>query len=221
MPMPRCLSSGVGLLVCHSFFLIHGADIYFTRLQHDEWELPQNLGCDINSAGGEASPSYFEDESGNAFLYFSSNRAGGFEPGGVDSDIYFSLNFGPAQLSPGLNTASDDSRPNVRKDGREVVFDSTRPGTLGLLPDIWTASRESSPDDWSPPEHLEAPINSMAAETRATLSWEGLTMVFGSPVPAAKDPPTFTSRRARNSQGMNGETKINVLVEERRPERPV
>jgi hypothetical protein len=163
-----------------------GADIYFTRVQHDEWELPQNLGCDINSAGGEASPSYFEDESGNAFLYFSSNRTGGFEPGGVDSDIYFSLNFGPAQLAPGLNTASDDSRPNVRKDGREVVFDSTRPGTLGLLPDIWTASRESSLDDWSPPEHLDAPINSMAAETRATLSWDGLTMVFGSTRPGSE-----------------------------------
>jgi Tol biopolymer transport system component len=163
-----------------------GADIYFTRLSHDEWQVPENLGCDINSPGGEASPSYFEDESGNAFLYFSSNRAGGFELGGVDSDIYFSLNFGPAQLAPGLNTASDDSRPNVRKDGREIVFDSTRAGTLGVLPDIWTAKRESIYDDWLAPVHLDEPINSMSSETRATLSWDGLTMVFGSTRPGSE-----------------------------------
>jgi Tol biopolymer transport system component len=151
------------------------------RLQHDgEWQAPQNLGCDINSPGGEASPSYFEDDSGNAFLYFSSNRSGGFEPDGVDSDIYFSLNFGPAQLAPGLNTASDDSRPNVSKDGREIVFDSTRPGTLGALPDIWTTKRESISDDWPTPDHLDAPINTTANETRATLSWDGSTMFFGS-----------------------------------------
>jgi Tol biopolymer transport system component len=156
-----------------------GPDIYFTRLQHGEWQPPENVGCDINSSAGEASPSYFEDDNGNALLYFSSTRAGGFEPGGVDSDIYFSMNFGPAQLAPGLNTASDDSRPNVRKDGREIVFDSTRAGTLGG-PDIWTAKRESVYDDWPSPTHLDAPINSAANETRATLSWDALTMVFGS-----------------------------------------
>jgi WD40-like Beta Propeller Repeat len=165
-----------------------GPDIYFTRLVHGEWEEPANLGCDINSVAGEASPSFFEDENGNAYLYFSSNRAGGAFPdaGPPDSDIYFSLNFGLAQLAPGLNTSSEDSRPNVRKDGREVVFDSTRPGTLSLLPDIWTAKRESINDEWMAPIHLPAPINSTASETRATLSWDGLTMVFGSTRPGGE-----------------------------------
>lgn len=158
-----------------------GSDIYLTRFKHGEWEEPQNLGSNINSAGSEASPSYFEDEDDNAILYFSSNRPGGFAPdvGTPDSDIYFSMNFGPAQLAHGLNTTSDDSRPNVRHDGREIVFDSTRPGTLGG-PDIWTATRESTEDDWSEPIHLDAPINSEASETRASLSWDGKTMVFGS-----------------------------------------
>lgn len=156
-----------------------GADIYFTRLVNGEWQQPQNLGCGINSSAGEASPSYFEDDYGNAFLYFSSNRTDGFEPGGSDSDIYFSLNFGPAQLAPGLNTASNDFRPNVRKDGLEIVFDSDRTPTLGGF-DIWTASRQSIYDNWFAPVHLEAPINSAANETRASLSWDGLQLVFGS-----------------------------------------
>ena len=71
-------------------------DIYFTRFKNGAWEEPQNVGCQINSTAGEASPSYFEDESGHAFLYFSSNRAGGSFP----QDIYFSVDFGPAQLAP-------------------------------------------------------------------------------------------------------------------------
>jgi hypothetical protein len=162
-----------------------GADMYFARENRGVYQEPQNLGCDINSAAGEASPSFFEDDSGNSDLYFSSNRAGGFEPGGADSDIYLSLNFGAALLAPGLNTASDDARPNVRKDGREIVFDSNRAGGPGGF-DIWTATRESIYGDWLQPVHLNTSINTAANETRASLSWDGLTMVFGSNRPGGE-----------------------------------
>jgi Tol biopolymer transport system component len=158
-----------------------GADIYVTRLGPDGWEEPQNLGCQINSAADEASPSLFEDEHGHAILYFSSTRPGGFdedaEPAG-DSDIYFSVDFGSTELAPNLNTEFGDFRPNVRHDGREIVFDSNRPGGLGLQ-DIWTAERESTDDVWSTPVNLGPVVNSEANETRASLSWDGLTMVFG------------------------------------------
>ncbi|HKY27071.1 MAG TPA: hypothetical protein VJM12_03915 [Pyrinomonadaceae bacterium] len=156
-----------------------GPDIYFTRLNQGLWDAPLNLGCGINSAFGEASPSYFEDESGRSILYFSSSRPDGFEPGGVDSDIYFSVDFGLAQLAPGLNTASEDSRPNVRKDGREIVFDSNRSGGVGGI-DIWTSSRDTTDNDWLSPSNLGGLINSTANETRASLSWDGLQLVFGS-----------------------------------------
>jgi len=154
-------------------------DIYFTRFKNGAWEEPQNVGCQINSAAAESGPSYFEDERGNAILYFSSNRAGGFEAGGIDPDIYFSVDFGPAQLVPVINTAFNDVRPNVRKDGLEIVFDSNRPGGFGGL-DILTASRETTADDWSTPTNLGPLINSSATDARATLSRDGLTMFFGS-----------------------------------------
>lgn len=160
-------------------------DIYFTRFKNGAWEEPQNLGCQINSTAAESSPSYFEDESGRAILYFSSNRTGGL---GMQ-DIYFSVDFGPAQLVPGLNTAVNDVRPNVRKDGLEIVFDSTRTGSLGM-DDIWTASRETTADDWSTPTHLDPPINSTARETRATLSRDGLTMFFSSNRPGSELAPS-------------------------------
>lgn len=154
-------------------------DIYFTRFKNGAWEEPQNVGCQINSTAFDFGPSYFEDESGNAILYFSSNRTGGFEAGGTDQDIYFSINFGPAQLAPGLNTAFNDVRPYVRKDGLEIVFDSNRLGGFGLL-DIYTASRETTAADWSPPTNLGPHINSVANEARPTLSRDGLIMFFGS-----------------------------------------
>ena len=162
-----------------------GADIYLTRFRNNAWAEPEHLGCDINSSASEFSPAYFVDDEGRDILYFSSNRPGGHTPGGTDQDIYFSVNFGPSQLAPNLNTEFEDQRPNVRKDGREIFFDSTRPGTLGGN-DIWTANRAATAADWSAPFNFGAPINSAASETRASLSFDGLTMVFGSTRPGSE-----------------------------------
>ena len=151
-------------------------DIYLTRLNPAQgWDDPENLGCQVNSAAGEAGPSYFETLDG-AQLYFSSTRGG-------DSNIYASSqladgSFGPAVPVASLNTASDDFRPNVRKDGLEVVFDSNRAGTLGGQ-DIWSSTRDSVADEWSTPVDLTE-VNSAANETRASLSWDGRTLTFGS-----------------------------------------
>lgn len=160
-----------------------GVDIYFTRENKDgTWDEPQNLGCNINSMAAEWSPSFFEDEAGNAVLYFASTRTDGHTPGGNDADIYFSVNWEAAQLAPGLNTEFHDFRPNVHRSGREIVFDSDRPGNLGPAGtfDIWTASRETTADAWDEVFHLPAPINSPASETRASLSSDGLRLYFGS-----------------------------------------
>jgi hypothetical protein len=159
-----------------------GADIYLARLNPAKgWSDPENLGCQVNSAAGEAGPSLFE-AGGGAQLYFSSTRAG-------DSNIYASRqlgdgSFGAAVPVSSLNTASEDFRPNVRKDGLEVVFDSNRLGTLGGQ-DIWSSTRESVEDGWSTPTDLTT-VNSPANETRASVSWDGLTLTFGSNRPGGE-----------------------------------
>lgn len=146
-------------------------DIYETRLGPNGWSEPVRLGPNINSAAQEWSPAYFEDDQGRPVLYFSSTRGG-------NQDIYASTNWGAAQAVSELNTGSDDSRPNVRRDGREIVFDSTRAPTLGG-PDIWIAKRASTSAPWDAPVHLGA-LSSPAGDSRASLSWDGATMVFGS-----------------------------------------
>lgn len=161
-----------------------GDDIYGTRLHATRgWAPPENLGCALNSAASEASPSFTDDA-----LYFSSTRPGGpgpEAPGAVsgDADIYVSAfdggSFGPPELAAGLNTAANDFRPNVRRDGLEVFFDSNRAGGFGLL-DLWTSSRDATTDAWPTPTNLGGSVNSAANDLRPSLSWDGTTLYFGS-----------------------------------------
>lgn len=162
--------------------------------EHRGWDDPLNLGCEINSAGGEASPFLLEESGTGPVLYFSSNRAGGFSaepPDAItgDDDLYYAELHGqyflpPARI-PGVNSPFNDSRPNLRRDGLELFFDSNREGTLGGA-DIFGASRERIDDLWSIPEPLGPLVNSPAAETRASLSWDGTTLVFASTRPGGE-----------------------------------
>lgn len=150
-------------------------DIYFTRRNpvHD-WSEPQHLGCapdGPNMASDEMGPSYFEAD-GQGYLYFSSG------PDIYASEQLASGGFGPGSAVASLNSAAADIQPNVRKDGREVVFASNRPGTLGSQ-DIWAATRESVNNPWSTPVNLGPAINTADSETRPSLSWDARTLLFG------------------------------------------
>lgn len=159
-----------------------GGDIYLTRrLGANGWKEPANLGCEVNSAAGEAGPVMLFPGSRHGVLYFSSNRPGG--PGLMDlymSEVDLAWSFQPAELVPGVNSPYDDARPSIRRDGKELLFDSTRPdGGLGGA-DIWSSSRDLPHDDWSAPVNLGPNVNSAANETRASISWDGKTLLFGS-----------------------------------------
>jgi hypothetical protein len=164
-------------------------DIFFARLNPAHgWTTPLSLGSNVNSAtAGEAGPSYFEAD-GRAFLYFSRGP-----------DIYASEqasngSWGLAAPVAELNSAVNDNRPNVRKDGLEVVFDSNRTGGSGGQ-DIWTATRASVADPWSAPTNLGTVVNTAAAELRASFSWDGSTLYFGrSPGPVGSSDLFFTTR---------------------------
>ena len=162
-------------------------DIYFTRRNPVHgWSEPTNLGCAPNGPNtelDEMGPSYVETD-GQALLYFSSSRAGA-QPGGlVPGEIYVSEQvadggFGPGSSVGGLNNATaNDIQPNVRKDGREVVFSSNRGGGQGGQ-DIWASVRASVGDPWSVPVNLGPSTNTVASETRPSLSWNADQLLFG------------------------------------------
>ncbi len=157
-------------------------DIYITHRNRatGEWAAPRNLGCapdGPNGPGMEYGPSLVHTWRGT-FLYFSS----GAPIGGGTQDIYVSrlghhLDFGPPEAVTELNTAGyDDFMPNVSKDGREIVFASSRPGGLGAS-DIYTSVRRHG--SWNDPVNLGSTVNTAAAESRPSMSSDGSRLYFG------------------------------------------
>ena len=174
-------------------------DIYFTRFDPSRgWREPKALACapeGPNSPLDEQGPSYLKLD-GKALLYFS--RSSASFPG----EIYVSKrpaggSFGPAAPVAALNDATaNDIQPNVRKDGPELVFSSNRAGTLGGQ-DVWVATRESVYRRWSAPLNLGEAVNTGAAETRPSLSWNAQTLLFGrSPGPEGMS-DIYVSTRAK------------------------
>ncbi len=168
------------------------SDLYFTRLNPAHgWSEPLHLACAVdggpNSTLDEMGPSYVEID-GRELLYFSSGP-----------DIYMSErgsdgSFGPAQAVTELNSTSSDIQPNVRKDGREVVFASNRSGTLGAQ-DIWISTREDADDPFSAPVNLGSAVNTANNETRPSLSWDAETLYFGrAPFPTGPGDIYVTTR---------------------------
>jgi WD40-like Beta Propeller Repeat len=156
-------------------------DIYFTRYSRRHgWSEPRNLGCapyGPNSELDEQGPSYVEAGCRSS-LYFS--RSSATVPGEVSvSKGLAGWGFGPATPVAELNDpVANDVQPNVRHDGLEVVFSSNRAGTVGGQ-DIWVATRRSTAAPWSTPVNLGAAVNTLAGETRPSLSWDGRTLLFG------------------------------------------
>jgi hypothetical protein len=167
-------------------------DIYVARRDHDTddepWSVPVSLGPDVNTAVDEEGPSYVHHEGdGDGTLYFDR----GSPP--AATDLYaVRINkdgetLGPAALVPGLSSTVEDNHSSVRRDGREIFFNSRRPGsTLGAngLPsfDIWVATRKNVHDAWSTPVNVGAPVNSQFAEFHANISVDGRTLLFIAPV---------------------------------------
>ena len=157
-------------------------DIYFTRRNPSGgYAEPEHLACGPmgpNSSLDEQGPSYVELD-GGAFLFFSSSSMV------VPGDIYVSQRladgtFGPASRVLALNSPGNDIQPNVRKDGLEIVFSSNHsyPGAQGGQ-DLYVATRGSAGDPWSTPVNLGTGVNTAAAETRPSLSWNALSLLFG------------------------------------------
>lgn len=157
------------------------ADIYYTRFDpaHGEWTEPRPLGCTVNTVGTEFSPSLVEAE-GLTTLFFSSDNG---HPG--TQKIYMSVqqpegSWAQATEVTELNRdGASDARPNVRKDGLEIVFDSTRDS---VNPQIFTATRSSVFEPWDEPVPiLDDNIYDPAfQQTRGSLSWDGTRLYFGS-----------------------------------------
>ena len=84
----------------------------------------------LNTAAGEADPTFSPDE---LVVVFASNRTDGV--GGHDlwyaTRLSLDRDFEQPHLLPGLNTVDNETEPTFSPDGRELYFASDRPGGQG------------------------------------------------------------------------------------------
>lgn len=152
-------------------------DLYISYLTDDGWSEPENLGPNINTEFWESSPSLSPD---NQVLYFSSNRSGGY--GG--KDLYYSIrqkngHWGPAiNMGPNINTAGDEMAPYIHADNQTLYFTSDGlPGYGGT--DLFVCRKDSA-GNWSKPENLGYPINTIENEGSICISADGTTAYYAS-----------------------------------------
>lgn len=107
-----------------------GKDIWVSYFENGKWQVPQNLGPDINTSKDELSPSIAAD---GKTLFFSSNGRPGM--GGFDiytSKLQTDSSWTPASnLGTPINSNYDDIAGSVTIDGRHLFFSSDRTGGFG------------------------------------------------------------------------------------------
>jgi len=152
-------------------------DIYISFNTPQGWSEGLNLGGKINTDQWESQPCLSPDKRD---LYFASRRLGGY--GG--SDIYVShlqLNgewTTPENLGPQINTAGDESCPFIHADNQTLFFTSS--GLLGYGEDDLFFARKGPKGDWSVPENLGYPINTIYKEGTLFIAADAKTAYYAS-----------------------------------------
>ena len=148
------------------------------------WGPAINLGCTVNSSTVDQGPSYYEGKNNQKYLFFSSKRATN-DADFAGHNIYSMKLFDDGTPDEStlaivreLSSLADDHRPNVSKNGKDVLFDSNRNGpTTGL--DVWTASRSDTRAPFSSPSRISN-VASDKNDVRAVMSADGSELYFTS-----------------------------------------
>jgi outer membrane protein OmpA-like peptidoglycan-associated protein len=151
-------------------------DLYMSYDTPTGWSEPVNLGEAVNTEFWESSPSLSPDK--NA-LYFSSDRPGGY--GGKDLYVSYRVNgkWQPAvNMGADINTVGDEIAPFIHADNQTLYYTSNGlPGYGGT--DIYML-RRTGEKQWSKPENLGYPINTIENEGSLFVASDGLTAYYAS-----------------------------------------
>lgn len=107
-----------------------GLDIWVTRFEEGYWQMPRNLGPEINTANDETAPFIHID---NRTLYFSSNGHTGM--GGYD--LYYCRRVddttwtAPRNMGYPINTSANEKSMSITIDGKRAFLSSDRDSLEG------------------------------------------------------------------------------------------
>ena len=160
-----------------------GCDLYFSY-KTNKWSIPYNLGEHINSKQKDTQPCFSSD---GKYLYFASNRKGGY--GGLDIwktevgyNNYGSVSFKePENLGPTINTKYNEMSPFIHTDNLTLYFASD--GHIGMGNyDLFISRRSDIENEWMTPKNLGYPINTYKKENSLIVSSDGKTAYYASDV---------------------------------------
>lgn len=152
-------------------------DLYISLLTPQGWSEAFNLGRNVNSDQWDSQPCLSPDKKS---LYFASRRFGGY--GGSDLYVAHLLPSGnwsePENLGPEINTRGDESSPFLHADNQTLYFTSN--GHPGYGDDDLYVTRRIHGGEWSTPQNLGYPINTIDKEGTLVISADGLTAYYAS-----------------------------------------
>ncbi len=154
-------------------------DLFFTKRLGSRWTDPINLPGNINSFGWESQPSLSADGKTLYFIRRTSRRG---EP--INSDIFVSklLDNGqwatPTPLPNHINTSQQEESVLIHPDGKTLYFASR--GHIGMGGSDLYVTRMDAKGNWSKPENLGYPINTIYDENSLMVSPEGDIAFFAS-----------------------------------------
>ncbi len=153
-------------------------DLYISYKTKNGWSEPVNLGGTVNTDAWESAPSLSPDKRD---LYFSSNRPGGY--GGKDIWVTHRNEKGrweqPENLGPTINTEGEESCPFMYADNQTLFFNSSGHTGYGAT-DLFFAKKDSTGEDWTTPENLGYPINTIDDEGSLIVAADGKTAYYAS-----------------------------------------
>ena len=163
---------------CDRINSIGGCDLFIRNFDSDNgWSREYNLGETVNSEFWDTQACFSPD---GKYLYFISNRFGGFGNDDIWRSEITSLGFKQAEnLGALINTKYNEMSPFLHSDNVTLYFASN--GHIGMGDyDIFVSRRVNNIEDWGSPENIGYPINTYKSENSLIVSNDGKTSYYTS-----------------------------------------
>ena len=124
----------------------------------------------------------------------------------------FSAWVAPINLGPVVNTAVNDQRPTISREGLSLYFGSNRPGSIGTTEasDLYVSQRPARDLPWGPAVKVEA-LSSVGDDNAPTFSPDGHWVILGSDRPGGCGGTDLWIAHRRNTHDdFNWDTPTNL-----------
>ena len=183
---------------CDRINSIGGCDLYIREYsQKNGWSKEYNLGANINTNKWESQACFSPDEK---YLYFISNRNGGFGKEDIWRSEITKKGFMPAEnLGSSINTSDDEMSPFLHPDNLTLYFASN--GHIGMgNDDLFISRRPDNQQEWGIPKNMGYPINTYKSENSLIVSSNGKTAYYTSNVSGFGKEDIFEFELPKNLQ---------------------